>query len=110
MNTIKTKAGDADIFIQVIDDEPLDTTPNGEGRQTTQTGLKEDVTEAFQKAKEVIFEIAKEFGEEVKKNIPKPDKVEIEFSLALSSKASLWILSCGSDAAIKVKMQWDTHQ
>ena len=95
-----------EILIEVIP-ESVDIVGGTGQRQTEVTGIEDNLKDAYAKAKDLIGSIASDFAAFLKTKAATAKKVEIEFSLGLSSTSGLWVISAKGEAAFKVKMTWE---
>lgn len=106
MITAKTSVSKQEVLIEVLTETQLGTPA---GRQTETTSIR-DVEErlgtAYERAKEIIGSIATDFGAVLEKAAA-TDKVELEFSMGLSSTSGLWVISAKGECALKVKLTWE---
>ncbi|MDR0493099.1 MAG: hypothetical protein LBH74_05625 [Nitrososphaerota archaeon] len=112
MKVVKTKVGNTEILIQTIEDERLGLNlDQTSGRRTEPTASKNIISsDAFEKAKNIIIEIAKEVELGIKEHRLNPSKFEIALSLSLSANAKFWIIGGEASSILKVKMQWAKDQ
>jgi hypothetical protein len=111
MKAAQTKVGNSDILIEMIDDVDVLEIVGGKAgeRLTVKTGIAEQLSEAYGKAKTAIKEIAEDMGQELHRltATARPKQVDIEFGLGLSAGAGIWIVTGKADGALKVKMSWE---
>ncbi len=108
MKVVKDKIGNADILIQTLETELDIVNAEPDGPQLVDTGLEEDIKDAYGAAKTVIKEIAADIGADLN-TLPaeaRPKDVEMEFHLGFSAGANIWVLSGQGEYAFKVKMTW----
>ena len=109
MKTVKETIGNTSVLIQTMDEELEVINADQEGPDIVDTGIEEEMKEAYAKAKSVIKGLAEDMGNELG-NIQRdarPKQMEIEFNLGLSAQAGVWILGAKTDYALKVKMTWE---
>jgi hypothetical protein len=109
MKVIRERIGDADVLIQALDDGGLEGLNfEDEGPALVNTGIEDDIQDAYEKAKTVIKNVATDFGSELddirKKTHVK--QMELEFSLGFSAQAKAWVVGVKADSALKVKLTW----
>ncbi|MDQ2975486.1 MAG: hypothetical protein M3R69_08760 [Acidobacteriota bacterium] len=110
MKVIKETIGNAEVYIQTLD-ETLDIVGvTGTERKTQVTSFNADLRAAYTKIRSVVRDIAADFGSELK-NIGtqvSPSEVAMEFSLGLSSEGKiLWLVSGKGEFGFKVNITWD---
>jgi len=110
MKAVKETIGNTSVLIQTMDEklEIIGATPKGP--DIVDTGIAEDVKEAYAKAKMVIRGIAEDLGAELGniRTDVRPKQMEIEFTMGLSAEAKAWILGVKNDYALKVTMTWES--
>jgi hypothetical protein len=110
MKVLKEKIGNAEVYIQTLDDDLIIVGTTGTERATEKTSLEDDFRSAYQKVKSVVRDIAGDFGTEMK-NIGGavcPSEVEMEFSLGLSAEGKIvWLVSGKGEFGLKVNITWD---
>lgn len=110
MKTIRETIGNASILIQMIEDYELEVVnETQEGPNIIDTGVEEEVKEAYSKAKAIIKGFAEDIGTELEtvRTNARPKQMEIEFNMGLSAQAGVWILGVKNDYVLKVKMTWE---
>jgi hypothetical protein len=86
-------------------EEPVEVVGDADGRQTT--GIKEDLANAYDNAKETIKAIAQDFAQTFQDAVSSAKKVEMEFNMGYSASGGIWVLSGKADCALKVKITWE---
>lgn len=107
MQVLKDRVGETDVYIQIVDEDVVDITQNQEGFE--KHGIEEQFRGAFASARTVIRSMANDIASEFKQ-IPKaarPKQIDVEFSLALSTAGTVWILTSKGECTLKVKMSWE---
>ena len=110
MKAIPETIGNTKVLIQAMDDDPVIIHPDGDETASSfeNSGVTEDLKNAYDKAKTVIKDIAVDLGQELN-NIREDAHVkqmEVEFSLGLSAEAKAWVIGAKADSALKVKLIW----
>lgn len=109
MKTVKTIIGNTNVLIKALDDDlfsEVDVINDGSLRNTTKTGIKDDLKNSFEKAKTTIFEMVNSFENELEKRDKRPSEFSLEFTLSLSTKSDIWIIGCESNTGLKVNLKW----
>jgi len=109
MKAIVAHVKGRDILFEAIE-EPVEIIGSkARGRQTQSTGITEDVSDAYDRAKRIIYDIAEDIGQQLVETADsiKPKKLEIEFSMGFSAEGGIWIISGKANAGLKVKMVWE---
>jgi len=127
MKAIEAKFGDADLLVEIIDVENIpdqfiqflehnsnDMSSSCKKRKTVLTSnVAEDkkkslgvLNEVSNNLQLIIKNIASSIANTINEVNPKPSQLDLEFSLSLSNKASMWILTGESNSTIKIKLQW----
>ena len=109
MKAVKETIGDTLVLIQTMDESPEIVGGTDEGPDIVDTGIEEELKEAYAKAKAVIKGIAEDIGGGLNalQVETRPKQMEIEFSLGLSAEAKAWVIGAKTDYALKVKMTWE---
>jgi hypothetical protein len=110
MKVLQERIGDANVYIQTLDDDLIIVGMSGSGRATTTTSLEDDVRAAYQKVKSVVRDIAGDFGKELKNLGGQvcPSQVEMEFSLGLSAEGKIvWLVTGKGEFGLKVNITWN---
>lgn len=107
MNLVESKIGEYCLLIETEDGKVICS--NSGDRNTVKTGIIKDKIGAdlINEAKGIIKHIASEFGNELAKVTPRPNDVEIEFEISLSTEASAWILTANGSSNLKVRIKWE---
>lgn len=110
MKVIQEKIGNAEVYIQTLD-ERIDIVGNsGTERATQATSLEDDIRAAYTKIRLVVRDIAADFGAELKTigGQVNPKEVPMEFSLGLSAEGKIvWLVSGKGEFGFKVNITWD---
>ena len=110
MNTIKTKVSGIEVLIQVEDG--VKKAPSAKSKIAGKSGIVEKSADetfadkALEKAAKVMLKLAEGFVKQFKSKENSPNEMEIEYSLSLDAKTSLWVITMGTTSNIKVKMRW----
>jgi len=118
MKTIKANISDVDVLVQIADNISVTDTPKfdflaapqgidgGSFGETIKkaTGIVTD--NVFESASKLIFAFAENCKKQFETYDNTPDELEIEYSLSLDLKTSLWIVTSGAESVIKVRMKW----
>ena len=110
MKVLQEKIGNADVYIQTLDDDLVVVGTTESVRATTPTSLEADVRAAYQKVKSVVRDIAGDFGAELKNigGAVTPSQVEMEFSLGLSAEGKIvWLVTGKGEFGLKVNITWN---
>jgi hypothetical protein len=109
MKAVKETIGNTSVLIQTMDEELEVIGAPQEGPDIVDTGIEEEIKEAYAKAKAVIKGIAEDIGTELNtlQAEARPKQMEIEFNLGLSAQARVWIVGAKTEYALKVKMTWE---
>ncbi|WP_339138418.1 MAG: CU044_2847 family protein [Candidatus Electrothrix sp. GW3-4] len=102
MKVIRERIGETDVLIQAMDDRleglnvPVDT------------GIEDDIQDAYAKAKTVIKNMAKDLGNDLNKFREESGvkQMEVEFSLGFSAQTKVWVIGVKADSVLKVKLIW----
>ena len=102
MKVIQEHIGDADVLIQAMD-EKLDGVES-----LVDTGIEEDIQDAYVKAKTIIKNVAKDLGNDLNdfREESNVKQMEVEFSLGFSAQTNVWVIGAKTDSALKVKLTW----
>ena len=111
MKVVRTAIGNTEVLIRVLDETHLEEIGNdmsfdGSLRNTSKTGITEELKNAFETAKDVIFEIVDACECELKKRDKKPSELSLDFSMSLSAKGNIWVVGCEGTTALKVSLKW----
>lgn len=109
MKAIVEKIGSSTITFQIIE-ENMELVGGMEGRATLQTGIEDKVEPVYAKIKNVVKEIATDFGTELKaiEKAVQPNEVEIEFQIGFSAQVGpIWLLGGKGESSMTVKMTWN---
>jgi hypothetical protein len=106
MLVARTSVGTQPILIETTEDD-VEIAGEAAERQTQPTSIEDTLGDAYQRAKDVITTMATDFANNLKAAVASGQKIELEFSLSLSAKSGLWVISGKGEAAIKVKMVWE---
>ncbi len=106
MIAARTSLNNKEILIETLG-EQVELVGQAAGRQTEVTGIEDNLRDAYERAKQMIGGIASDFAASFKEKLATAQKVELEFSLGLSSTSGLWVISAKGEAALKVRMTWD---
>ena len=101
-----TSLGDKQILIETLS-ESVEIAGTPAERQTEETGIEDNLKNAYAGAKEIIGTMAADFAGSLKDKLATAQKVEVEFSLGLASTSGLWVISAKGECALKVKMTWE---
>lgn len=110
MKVLQEKIGNADVFIQTLDDDLIVVGSSQPGRATTETSIEDDVRAAYGKVRSVVRDIAADFGSELKNlgGQVSPSQVEMEFSLGLSAEGKIvWLVTGKGEFGLKVNITWN---
>lgn len=109
MKAVKETIGNTSVLIQTMDESPEIVGGADEGPDIVDTGIEEELKEAYAKAKAVIKGIAEDIGRGLNtlQAEARPKQMEIEFNMGLSAEAKAWIIGARTDYALKVKMTWE---
>jgi hypothetical protein len=112
MKAVKETVGKTSVLIQTMDEKLEVIGATQKGPDIVDTGIEEDVKEAYAKAKAVMRAIAEDLGAELGniRTDVRPKQMEIEFNMGLSAEANAWIIGVKNDCALKVKMTWETEK
>lgn len=109
MEAIRQTVGNIDVLIETLESDLDVVADNRPVRRTVETGIEDQLEEAYAQAKTLMANIATDIGTEIEQltDTARPNKLEMEFSMALSAKYGVWILSGQGEAIFKVKMTWE---
>jgi hypothetical protein len=120
MKTIRSTLGGTQFLVQVKDDESMVVVPSGSRandpsdleRATIPTGITDDLTDAYSEAKELVKNIAEDFGNGLTAfaSATAPKRISLEFGLTFSAKAGLWIITGEGEASMKITLEWDRDE
>ena len=107
MKAIPDTIGKTQVLIQATDDIKILSLEKTKGFKNT--GVKEDIQGAYNKAKELITYIAEDLGKDLDKIREKSQvkQMEVEFSIGFSAEAKPWVIfGAKADSGLKVKLTW----
>ncbi len=109
MKAVRETIGSISVLIQTMDEELEVIGVTQEGPDIVDTGIEDEIKEAYAKAKAVIKGIAEDIGAELHtlQAEARPKQMEIEFNMGFSAEAKAWIVGAKTDYALKVKMTWE---
>ena len=108
MKVIQERIGDSDVLIQAMDNELEVINAENDGPALVPTGIKEDIQDAYAKARDVIKNVAKDFSNDLNdfREESGVKQMEVEFSLGFSAQKNIWVVGAKVDSALKVKLTW----
>ena len=68
--------------------------------------IRESKTKALSKMKDEVFSLASAYGLALREMPDRPDEVELELSLSVSTKGEVCIVGAEGTAMMKVTMKW----
>lgn len=86
-----------------------DTTPKKEITKAKREGVPEKITTTFDEALDKIKPTAATIIEKFRDLSDKPDEVQVEFGLKLTTNANILITSGGLEANFNVTLTWKTE-
>src|ERR1044071_8851850 len=117
MKVAPLRIGSADVLLELADEVELTpitvqpSTARTTQRRTVQTGVMDDVADAYVTAKEIIQSIATDFSDSfADADKAGPARVTLEFGLTLSAKTGVWIITGEGSASLKVTMEWKSRE
>ena len=69
--------------------------------------VKDSKSKAMDKMRSEVFSLAEAYGKELNETMYKPDELEVELSLAVSTKGEVCIVGAEGTAMMKVTMKWN---
>lgn len=112
MKVIRERIGVADVLIQAMDNELEILNSENDGPALVNTGIEDEIKEAYQKAKDVIKEIAEDLGQEFDsiRETARAQQMEVEFSMGFSAEAKAWVVfGAKADSGLKIKLTWQVN-
>ena len=117
MKTVKGDLSGVEVLIEVADDvvigdystsNPLDNTRKTSGGLggSIKKAIETVAVNVMDSAAGIIFSFADVCKKQSENFDNAPDEIDIEYSLSFDIKSNLWILTNGSNSAIKVRMKW----
>ena len=109
MKAVKETIGNISVLIETMEEIPEIVGRTDEGPDIVDTGIEEELKEAYAKAKGVIKGIAEDIGTGLNaiQAEARPKHMEIEFTMGLSAEANAWIIGAKTEYVLKVKMTWE---
>jgi hypothetical protein len=110
MKAVKETIGNTPVLIQTMGESPEIVGRADEEPDIVDTGIGDDIKDAYAKARAVINGIAEDVGAGLNSLQAEkcPTQMEIEFSLGLSAEAKAWVIGAKTDYALKVKITWES--
>jgi hypothetical protein len=106
--TIRVQVGDIEVLVETVET----TAPAGSELTSRLDDAVEDAKGAFQRAQEVIAEIAASTVQVIEKaaaQAARPDRLEVDFGVKFSASGNVLVAAAASEATLAVRLTYETR-